>query len=84
MRGQWKYQYRAVGKAGNTVDFLRRADRDKTAAHCYFQKVVEQNDEPQIIAVDKSGANLAALQAINAERQTPVKIRQNKCIRWTN
>jgi len=29
-------------------------------------------------AVDKSGANLAALQAINAERETPIKIRQCK------
>jgi putative transposase len=28
--------------------------------------------------VDKSGANLAALQAINAKRETPIKIRQNK------
>jgi hypothetical protein len=28
--------------------------------------------------MDKSGANLAALQAINAERETPIKIRQVK------
>jgi putative transposase len=28
--------------------------------------------------VDKSGANLAALKAINADRETPVKVRQNK------
>jgi transposase-like protein len=67
-----------VDKAGNTVDFLLRAHRDKAAAHRYFQKAIEQNGEPQIITVDKSGANLAALQAINAERQTPIKIRQNK------
>ncbi|MDB5780940.1 MAG: hypothetical protein JWQ50_855, partial [Caballeronia mineralivorans] len=26
------------------------------------------------MTVDKSGANLAALQAINAERETPIKI----------
>ncbi|MGT2477394.1 IS6 family transposase [Paraburkholderia terrae] len=78
VRGQWKYLYRAVDKAGNTVDFLLRAHRDKAAAHRYFQKAFEQNGEPQIITVDKSGANLAALQAINSERQTPIKIRQNK------
>jgi len=30
------------------------------------------------VTVDKSGANLAALQAINAERETPIKIRQCK------
>lgn len=28
--------------------------------------------------MDKSGANLAALEALNAGRQTPIRIRQNK------
>ncbi|MGF6612630.1 transposase-like protein [Paraburkholderia sp. WSM4175] len=28
--------------------------------------------------MDKSGANLAALEALNAERKKPIKIRQNK------
>ncbi|SKC54032.1 IS6 family transposase [Paraburkholderia hospita] len=76
--GQWKYLYHAVDKAGNTVDFLLRAHRDKAAARRYFEKAIDQNGEPQTITVDKSGANLAALQAINAERQTPIKIRQIK------
>ncbi|WP_121325140.1 IS6 family transposase [Paraburkholderia sp. RAU2J] len=76
--GQWKYLYRAVNKAGNTVDFLLRAHRDKAASRRYFEKAIERNGEPRTITVDKSGANLAALQAINAERQTPIKIRQNK------
>src|ERR1700760_375464 len=78
VRGQWKYLYRAVDKAGNTVDFLLRAHRDKAAARRYFEKAIDQNGEPQTITVDKSGATLAALQAINAERQTPIKIRQIK------
>lgn len=32
VRGEWKYLYRAVDKAGDTVDFLLRAHRDKVAA----------------------------------------------------
>jgi putative transposase len=32
VKGEWKYLYRAVGKDGNTIDFLLRAHRDKTAA----------------------------------------------------
>ncbi|MGF6605024.1 transposase, partial [Paraburkholderia sp. GAS448] len=32
VNGQWKYLYRAVDKAGNTIDFLLRTHRDKTAA----------------------------------------------------
>lgn len=39
---------------------------------------IEQNGEPETITVDKSGANLAALEALNAERLTPIKVRQNK------
>jgi putative transposase len=76
--GQWKYLYRAVDKAGNTVDFLLRAHRDKVAARCYFEKAIDRNAAPETATMDKSGANLAALQAINAERETPIKVRQVK------
>ncbi|WP_459252819.1 IS6 family transposase [Paraburkholderia sediminicola] len=77
IKGQWKFLYRAVDKAGNTVDFLLRAHRDKAAARRYFEKAIDQNGEPETITVDKSGANLAALEALNVERPTPIKIRQN-------
>lgn len=76
VRGQWKYLYRAVDKAGSTVDFLLRAHRDKAAARRYFEKAIDRNGAPETVTMDKSGANLAALQAINAERQTPIKVRQ--------
>ncbi|WP_429322906.1 IS6 family transposase [Paraburkholderia sp. GAS448] len=78
VNGQWKYLYRAVDKAGNTIDFLLRAHRDKTAARRYFEKSIAQNGEPETVTIDKSGANLAALEAISAERETPIKIRQTK------
>ena len=78
VRGQWKYLYRAVDKAGNTVDFLLRAHRDKAAARRYFEKAIDRNGAPEIVTMDKSGANLAALQTINAKRETPIKIRQVK------
>ncbi len=32
VKGQWKYLYRAVDKAGDTVDFLLTAKRDHKAA----------------------------------------------------
>ncbi len=78
VRDQWKYLYRAVDKAGNTVDFLLRAHRDRAAARRYFEKAIDQNGAPQTVTMDISGANLAALQAINADRETPIKVRQVK------
>jgi transposase-like protein len=81
VKGQWKYLYRAVNKQGNTVDFLLRAHCDKAAARRYFEKAIDRNGEPETITVDESGANLAALEALealNAERPTPIKVRQNK------
>lgn len=76
--GEWKYLYRAVDKAGNTVDFLLRAHRDNAAPRRYFEKAIDRNGTPETVTMDKSGANLAALQAINAERETPIKVRQVK------
>lgn len=78
VRGEWKYLYRAVDKAGNTIDFLLRAHRDKVAARRYFEKAIAQNGEPETVTIDKSGSNLAALQALNAEREAPIRIRQKK------
>ena len=78
VRGQWKYLYRAVDKTGDTIDFLLRAHRDRAAAKRYFEKAIDQNGEPETVTIDRSGANLAALEAINAERETPIKIRQSK------
>ncbi|SAL81926.1 integrase catalytic region [Caballeronia choica] len=76
--GQWKFLYRAVDKACKTVDFLLRAHRDKAAARRFLGKAIDQNGAPQTITVDKSGAKLAALEALNAKRETPIKIRQSK------
>jgi len=78
VKSHWKYWYRAVDKEGNTIDFLLRAHRDKAAARRYFERAIAQNGEPETVIADKSGANLAALEALNAGRQTPIRIRQNK------
>ncbi|MGF6292705.1 transposase-like protein [Paraburkholderia youngii] len=59
-------------------DFLLRARRDKAAARAYFEKAIDQNGAPETVTLDKSGSNLAALQAINARRNLPIKVRQKK------
>jgi len=68
VKGEWRYLYRAVDKAGDTVDFLFRAKRDKAAAQCYFEKAIAGNGVLATVTSDKSGANLARL-AINADHE---------------
>ncbi|KAI3611856.1 Mobile element protein (plasmid) [Cupriavidus necator H850] len=46
VRGQWKYLYRAVDKAGHTIDFLLRAQRDKAAARRFFEKAIAHHGQP--------------------------------------
>jgi len=74
----WKYLYRAVDKEGKTVDFLLTAKRDKAAARRFFDKAMRNNDVPEKVTMDKSGANKAAIDEINASRNIPIMVRQVK------
>ena len=78
VNGQWKYLYRAVDKEGATIDFLLRARRDTATATRFFEKAMRQNGDPEKVAMDKSGANKAAMDAINQDRNVPIEVRQVK------
>jgi putative transposase len=71
--GPMEYLYRTVDKERNTVDFLLRARRNEAAAQRYFEKSSNRNGPPETVTIDGSGANLAALEAINARLKTPIK-----------
>lgn len=70
--------YRAVDKAGVTVDFLLTAKRDRKAALRFLRQAIGQHGLPEKITIDKSGANTAALESYNAEHEADIEIRQNK------
>jgi putative transposase len=78
IKGQWKYLYRAVDKAGNTVDFLLTAKRDRKSAKRFFKKAIGTNGTPRIINIDKSGANTAGIKDYNHDNGTNIEIRQCK------
>lgn len=80
IRGQWKYLYRAVDTAGHTIDFLLTARRDAAAALRKKRKAVRHHGEPEVVTIDKSGANTAALAMLNAGKPDgeAMTIRQNK------
>src|SRR5471030_776083 len=78
VKGVWQYLYRAVDKQGKTVDFLLTAKRDMAAAKRLFDKAMGANGDPEKVAMDKSGANKAAIDAINVGRAVPIMVRQVK------
>ena len=78
VKGVWKYLYRAVDKQGKTVDFLLTAKRDTAAARRFFEKAMAANGVPDKVAMDKSGANKAAIDEINAARALLIAARQVK------
>lgn len=78
VKGVWKYLYRAVDKQGKTVDFLLTAKREVAAAKRFFDQVMRANGDPEKVAMDKSGANKAAIDEINAGRDVPIVVRRVK------
>ena len=75
VKGQWKYLYREVDKAGHSVDFLLTAKRDRKAALRFLRKAIDQCGLPDKITIDKSGANTAAVERYNAEHDAGIELR---------
>ena len=80
IKGQWKYLYRAVDTAGQTIDFLLTAKRDAAAALRFFRKAIRHHGEPEVVTIDKSGANTTALATLNVDKpeDATITVRQNK------
>ena len=80
IKGRWKYLYRVVDTAGQTIDFLLAAKRDTAAALRFFRKAIRHHGEPEGVTIDKSGANTAALFTLNADKaeEETITVGQNK------
>jgi putative transposase len=76
--GQWKYLYRVVDRAGDTVDFLLTAKRDMAAARRFLERAINLHDLPEKITIDKSGANTAAIESVKADACVDILMRQNE------
>lgn len=64
-KGRWTYLYRAVDRDGQTLDFMLSERRNLAATRRFFRPAIDRNGVPDRVAIDKSGANLAGLQAVN-------------------
>ncbi len=65
VKGQRTYLYRAVDRDGLTLDFMFIELRNLGAAWRFFKKAIASNGVPHKIVIDKSGANLAGVEAVN-------------------
>ena len=84
LKGAWRYFYRAVDKEGKTLDSLLTAKREKAAALRFFDKAMKTSGVPENVTTDKSGANEAAMDEINARGEAPIierpsQVPQQRC-----
>ncbi len=67
---EWKYLYRAVDSAGDTIEFLLSAQRDVSAAKRFFKKLMRADHRrlPFTIGTDKHASYPEALAASVREK----------------
>jgi transposase-like protein len=80
VRGEWVYLYRAVDKAGKTVDFYLSRKRDGNAAKAFLRKAMKRQRIPTKITLDAYAASHRAVAQMKQAGELPkrVKVRSSK------
>src|ERR1700749_1754967 len=72
IRGEWCYLYRAVDRAGRTVDFRLSPRRDVAAAKAFFRKAIKSQQRcPRTITLDGYAASHRAVRELKADGSLP-------------
>jgi transposase-like protein len=75
VRGHWTYLYRAVDKAGQTIDFRLSRTRDVAAAKAFFKKAIRQEGRsPHTITLDGYAASHRAVREMRTDGLLPKRI----------
>ena len=80
VKGAWVYLYRAVDKAGKTVDFYLSRARDVNAARAFLRKAIRSQRMPTKITLDAYAASQRAVADLQetGELSKRVRVRSNK------
>src|SRR5215470_6357532 len=78
-KGQWVYLYRAVDKAGRTVDFLLSRRRDIATAKRFFSRATRQHGVPRVITLDGYAASHRAVAELKAAGTLAHRVRIRSC-----
>ncbi|MFL9937428.1 IS6 family transposase, partial [Paraburkholderia sp. RL18-103-BIB-C] len=81
IRGKWAYLYRALDRAGKTIDFRLSARRDAAAAKAFFAKAIRtQGRAPETITLDGYAASHRAVREMKTDESLPrrTKLRSSK------
>ena len=80
IKGAWKYLYRAVDSAGNTLDFMLSAKRDGKAAARFLREVLkaQHTQTPRVsryasfeeLTVGKNAAYPVAMETLKSDKTT--------------
>ena len=74
VRGEWMYLYRAVDKAGKTVDFHLSRKRDVNAAKAFLRKAMKGQRTPTKITLDAYAASHRAVAELKGNAKLPKRV----------
>jgi transposase-like protein len=75
VRGRWVYLYRAVDKAGRTVDFFLSRNRDVNAAMAFLRSAMKKTRKPTKITLDAYAASHRAVREMKEAGELSRKVR---------
>src|SRR6187397_1121044 len=74
VRGEWVYLYRAVDKAGKTVDFFLSRQRDINAAKAFLRKAMNGQRLPAKVTLDAYAASHRAVAELKDSAELPKRV----------
>jgi len=74
VHGRWVYPYRAVDKAGQTVDFFLSRNRDVNAAKSFLHSAMKNTRVPTKITLDAYAASHRAVREMKEDGELPRRV----------